>query len=117
MTIGTKLYTWRYGKQVGIDELGNKYYVEKKTAKGQRTKRWVMYKGAAEPSSVPPEWHGWLHYTTDDTPADKPRAHHAWQKAPKPNMSGTSDAYLPGGHLLNDGKRQDNVADYDAWKP
>ena len=26
MSIGTKLYTWLYGKMVGTDEIGNKYY-------------------------------------------------------------------------------------------
>ena len=26
MSIGTKLYTWMYGKLVGTDEVGNKYY-------------------------------------------------------------------------------------------
>lgn len=116
MTIGTKLFTWLSGKQVGSDELGNVYYTEKKPA-GARAKRWVMYAGTPEPSSVPPEWHGWLHYTTDTTPADAPRAHHAWQKPPKPNMSGTTDAHLPSGHLLKGEARQKNVADYEPWTP
>ena len=26
MSIGTKLYTWMYGRLVGTDEVGNKYY-------------------------------------------------------------------------------------------
>ena len=109
MTIGTKLFTWLNGQQVGTDELGNQYYVEKKAKAGRRVKRWVMYAGAPEPSSVPPEWHGWLHYTTDETPADSPRKHHSWQQPPRPNMSGTTEAYTP--------ERQKNVADYEAWQP
>ena len=129
MTIGTKLHTWRHGKHVGSDELGNRYFVEKKTKDGVRARRWVVYAtgggfwvnlfgfGLPDPSNVPPEWHGWLHYTTDATPADAPRVHHAWQKSPKPNMSGTTDATLPGGHMLNPKQRQKNVADYQAWKP
>lgn len=117
MTIGTKLFTMMHGKQVGKDELGNIYYTQKKTKAGVRAKRWVMYAGAADPSSVPPEWHGWLHYTTDMTPADNPRPHYAWQKPPKANMSGTNEAYLPDGHVLNDHPRQKNVADYQAWQP
>ena len=38
--------------------------------------RWVVYNGAAqhwrnqEPSTVPPEWHGWLHYITDANPTN-----------------------------------------------
>lgn len=128
MTIGTKLHTWLNGKQVGVDELGNTYYIEKKPSQGKRARRWVRYAsesfwaswfgfGLPDPSSVPPEWHGWLHYTTDATPADSPRVHHAWQKPAKPNMSGTSEAYLPGGHLLSKQGRQKNVADYEAWRP
>ena len=29
MSFGTKIYTWLYGKLVGIDEVGNKYYTNK----------------------------------------------------------------------------------------
>lgn len=34
--------------------------------------RWVEYadKSAYNASSVPPEWHGWLHYMTDHTPEE-----------------------------------------------
>lgn len=117
MTIGTKIFTRFHGQHVGTDELGNKYYVDKKAKAGQRARRWVMYAGAADPSSVPPEWHGWLHYTTDVTPADAPPPHYAWQKPAKPNLSGTSAAYLPDGHLLSKGQRQKNVADYEPWQP
>ena len=32
--------------------------------------RWVEYADAVDydASSVPPEWHGWLHHITDHTP-------------------------------------------------
>ena len=36
-TIGTRLFTWRYGTQVGEDEFGNVYY---QTKDGK--KRWVV---------------------------------------------------------------------------
>ena len=53
--------TARRGEKVGIDSLGNTYYVDKRS-KGTRTeRRWVVFKGESEASSVPPEWHGWLH--------------------------------------------------------
>ena len=54
-------------KKVGEDELGNTYW---QTADGKR--RWVLYKGEAEASMVPPDWHGWLHFTWDEPPTQKP---------------------------------------------
>ena len=38
-TIGTRLYTWRYGTRVGEDGFGNIYY---QTEGGKR--RWVIYR-------------------------------------------------------------------------
>ncbi|EFN53072.1 hypothetical protein CHLNCDRAFT_137369 [Chlorella variabilis] len=54
---------------VGMDQHGNKYF-EKKGAQWVRN-RFVVYAKAdhwrtQDPSSVPPEWHGWLHYISDD---------------------------------------------------
>jgi NADH:ubiquinone oxidoreductase subunit len=36
--------------------------------------RWVEYADAVDydASSVPPEWHGWLHHITDHTPEQVP---------------------------------------------
>src|SRR5690606_11148211 len=75
MSIGTRILTWLKGELVGTDRLGNKYYQEKgKPYRGRRRRRWVVYNGEAEPSRVPPEWHGWLHYTVDSPPKpDQPR--------------------------------------------
>ena len=36
-----------------------------------RKRRWVIYNGYAEASKVPPDWHGWLHYTFDEPPTDR----------------------------------------------
>ncbi len=33
MSIGTKIYTWMYGKLVGTDDVGNKYIPIVKTTK------------------------------------------------------------------------------------
>ena len=65
-TIGTRLYTWRFGTRVGDDSFGNVYY-QTKDAK----RRWVIYRDLSEASLVPPEWHGWLHYTVDVPPTDE----------------------------------------------
>jgi len=117
-TIGTLLYTAFHGKAVGVDSYGNKYYQARteKNATGHK-KRWVLYKGKVEASKVPPEWHGWLHYTTDILPADRPRLAYGWLKEHRPNLTGTKLAYLPPGHISSGGERAASVADYEAWKP
>ncbi|HMK69215.1 MAG TPA: NADH-ubiquinone oxidoreductase subunit NDUFA12 family protein, partial [Stellaceae bacterium] len=77
MSIGTRLFTWLRGELVGTDQFGNRYFREKpgrKLRRGggfdSRERRWVLYKGEAEASKVPPEWHGWLHHTVNDVPTD-----------------------------------------------
>ncbi len=117
-TLGTILYTALKGRFVGQDEYGNKYYEAKseKTAEHKK-KRWVMYNGVAEPSKVPPIWHGWLHYTTDLLPKDAPNVQYAWSKEPQPNLTGTTLAYVPPGHVNRGSQRAHTMADYEPWKP
>lgn len=117
-TIGTLLYTAFKGRLVGKDGYGNKYYVARseKNSIGHN-KRWVIYNGVAEASKVPAEWHGWLHYTTDVMPTQKPRLAYSWLKEHLPNLTGTKRAYLPSGHINSGKERAATVADYEAWKP
>jgi NADH:ubiquinone oxidoreductase subunit len=109
-TLGTQLWTWRNGKKVGEDELGNIYYIN---AAG--TRRWVIYNGEVEGSRVSPEWHGWLHHTWNETPSDMPLTHKSWEKPHIQNLTGTAAAYAPAGSL----RRTDPTkrADYEAWTP
>ena len=73
-TFGTQLWTWLYGEFVGQDEFGNRYY---RTRGGKIDptlgfeRRWVIYNGVAEASTVPPSWHGWLHHTVDVPPTEE----------------------------------------------
>lgn len=117
MTIGTKISTFFKGRHVGTDAFGNRYFIEKKIRSGQRTRRWVMYKGVAEPSKVPPMWNAWLHYTVDQLPTELSTPHYAWEKEHVPNLSGTAGAYLPPGHIRMGSDRASTVADYQAWTP
>lgn len=117
MTITTRLFTYFSGKLVGNDPFSNRYYTEKKVPKGRRARRWVVYKGRAEPSKVPPEWHGWLHYTHDAPPQERHIRHYAWEKPHLPNLTGTTEAYVPPGHLLRGGRRSETTSDYEAWEP
>jgi NADH:ubiquinone oxidoreductase subunit len=115
--LGTIFQTRFYGVEVGRDAFGNRYYHERKTQKGVRQRRWVMYTGEPEASKVPPEWHIWLHHTTDaPIPADSP-LRQPWQKLYQQNLTGTPEAYLPPGHILEGGKRAKATGDYEAWKP
>ena len=73
-TFGTQWWTWLYGEFVGEDEFGNRYF-RTKGGKIDPTlgleRRWVIYRGIAEASMVPPSWHGWLHHTVDVPPTQE----------------------------------------------
>lgn len=106
------------GRFVGRDALGNRYYRAKPRAGYRRERRWVLYAGAPEASSVPPEWHGWLHHQTDTVPVEGGVSfRRPWQKPPEPNRTGTVLAWRPPGHLLKGGKRDKATGDYQAWTP
>ncbi len=116
MNIGTWLYTKLKGRQIGADATGNLYFEEKQPRAGSlRTKRWVMYNGPAEASAVPPEWHAWLHYTTDKPLPDTGRK--VWQKPHLANATGTATSYRPPGHDYKGGHRAHASSDYEPWTP
>ena len=119
-TWGTFWWTWLYGEQVGTDEQGNRYY---RTDRGrvekdfQFERRWVIYNGLAEPSRVPPSWHGWLHHTVDLPPTMDGYKPRDWEKPHRPNYTGTPQAWRPRGSTLSGGKRPRATGDYKAWSP
>jgi NADH:ubiquinone oxidoreductase subunit len=113
MNIGTRIFTWLHGRQVGTDGVGNRYFEERRS-KRARVRRWVLYAGAPEATSVPPEWHAWMHYTVD-APLTGPKR--PWQKPYEPNATGTPEAYRPPGHDYAGGKRSPATGDYEAWTP
>ncbi len=115
--IGTALFTLFGGVKVGSDKYGNTYYIERSVPKGVRKRRWVVYKGRPEASEVPPEWHGWLHFTADQPLPDDSEFHQVWQKPHQPNLTFTDQAYFPPGHVMEGGKRDKATGDYQAWQP
>ncbi len=117
MTLGTRLFTLMRGELVGADSTGNKYYKDRRQPVGRRERRWVVYNGAAEASTVPADWHGWLHHRTDVTGTDRGRNKFAWQKDHVPNLTGTEAAYRPPGHVLKGARRDKATGDYEAWRP
>ncbi len=115
MNLGTRLFTWFHGRPVGRDTEGNRYYEERRARTGMRRRRWVAYAGPAEASAVPPEWHAWLHYTTDAALPEGPQR--PWQKPHLPNLTGTPEGYRPPGHDYQGGQRPPATGDYEAWTP
>ena len=115
MNLGTWLFTRLRGRRVGADQLGNAYYEERRPRPGYRVRRWVIYGGAPEASLVPPEWHAWLHYTTDAPLVEHTRR--PWEKPHLPNLTGTPGSYRPPGHDYQGGRRARATGDYEAWTP
>ena len=109
-TFGTQLWTWRKGRKVGEDALGNVYYNN-----ADDSRRWVIYNGAMEASRIAPDWHGWLHKTWDEPPTDKPLTHKSWEKPHQENLTGTARAYAPAGSLRRVAPAE--RSDYEAWSP
>lgn len=119
-TFGTQVWTWLYGEFVGEDEFGNRYY---RTRGGKIDpvlrfeRRWVIYNGYAEPSLVPPSWHGWLHHIVETPPTVEHYKPYPWQKPHRPNLTGTPDAYRPSGSTLARSRRPRATGDYKPWTP
>jgi len=118
-TIGIRWTVAKGGVFIGEDMHGNRYYEAKtnRDSYDQHKRRWVIYKGYAEGSKVPAEWHGWLHYTFDEPPTVEPLKRRAWEKDHLPNLSGTVEAWRPQGSISREGERPRAVGDYEAWKP
>lgn len=119
-TTGIHFTTWRRGRFVGQDELGNRYYEardDRDSYDRGRKRRWVIYKGYADASKVTPDWHGWLHYTFDEPPTSAPFPVKAWEKEHLPNLTGTIYARRPQGAISRGGDRQRATGDYEAWTP
>jgi len=112
MTIGTRLYTWWKGEEVGKDRFGNRYFREKGGAR-----RWVLYDGEAEASKVPAEWHAWLHKTVDRVPSENSAFAQSWEKPHEANATGSAEAYHPPGSLHEGARRAKATGDYEPWRP
>ena len=106
-TLGTFIYTLLTGKLIGTDEFGNKYY---SNSKG---KRWVIYKSLIESSSIPAEWHLWIHYLTEKKPPNDIKKF-TWQKKHEVNQTGTNKAYKPEGSLSSGSIK--STKKYETWK-
>ena len=103
-TFGTRLKTIFFGKLIGTDELGNKYY------ESRNGKRWVIYSDTIDASKIPIEWYSWIHYTKNKLEDTHELKKFDWQKSHKPNLTGTDQAYHPNKDK-NEFKKK-----YKSWK-
>ena len=104
-TFGTRLKTIIFGKFVGSDDLGNKYY------EGKNGKRWIIYSDEIDASKIPVEWYSWIHFTKNRIEKNHDLEKYKWQKPHQSNLTGTEEAYYPN-------KNKDNVINkkYKSWK-
>ena len=103
-TFGTFLKTLFFGKYIGSDEQGNKYYQSKKN------ERWIIYANNIEATKITSEWYLWMHHTIDKIPDNKD-SKYLWQKNHLENQTGTDRSYRPTKIRKNDIKKK-----YETWK-
>ena len=87
-TFGTFLKTLFFGKYVGSDEYGNKYY------KSKKNERWVIYSKNIEATKITSDWYLWIHHTIDKIP-DIKDTKFSWQKKHLENQTGTRNRFKP----------------------
>ncbi len=59
-----------FGKLVGTDVFGNKYFMLSKKNYWGVNKRICLYKGIPEASKISAEWLHWMHHKTNELPAE-----------------------------------------------
>ncbi len=116
-TLGAWFTIFQRARKVGEDDFGNRYFEERRESLEGRRRRYVVYKGYADASRVPADWHGWLHHTFSEPPTLSPLKRQRWEKDHKPNLTGTLHAYRPAGSLDRGGERKPATGDYEAWSP
>ena len=112
-TVGTALWTRRFGDEVGRDDAGNVYYRDKKDP----ARRWVIYNGANDGSRVPPGWQLWLRGTIAELPGKALPPMRKFEQPPTPNLTGTMAAFRPDGALGSGRIRPASTGDYEPWIP
>ncbi|CAI5742503.1 unnamed protein product [Hyaloperonospora brassicae] len=95
----------KFGRCVGQDENGFKYYEDPTELYGQD--RWTEYQvdswDEVEGTLIPPPWHLWMHHLTDAVPGEAGQDAQTWAKrpvvahsdAPFTNHVGESGPYSP----------------------
>ncbi len=103
-TLGTRLFTLFFGKLVGEDDLGNKYYESK------NSRRWVIYKNEIDATKIPNEWYSWMHFIKNRIEKSNNIKKYNWQKPHLSNQTGTNKSYHP------NKKNNEVIKKYKSWK-
>ena len=87
----------RTGTLVGTDQFGNKYYENNNYMFSRNRFVEFPYKGRYEfdATQIPPEWHRWMQYMTDDPPSKVPLTASKFDKTHELNYSGSEKEYVP----------------------
>ena len=104
-TLGTRIFTIFFGKFVGKDIFGNRYYENKSG------RRWVIYKNEVEATKIPNDWYCWIHHTNNKLSDPNNIKKFDWQKPHLPNQTGTEDSYHP-----KKMKKDEINKKYKSWK-
>ena len=112
--LGTVLYTMFFGKEVGKDSIGNRYFI----SKNKPIRKWVLYKNEKNPTIIPVNWQFWL---TDDEvefiPSEKYiKKKYSWEKNRLQNNTGTVQAYHPA-KALDKKQVTTKQKKYKNWTP
>ena len=103
-TLGTRIQTLLFGKFVGKDSFGNKYY------ENRSGKRWVVYSGEIEATKISSDWYSWIHHINNKIEKSKDIKKYEWQKPSQPNKTGTNESYHPN-------KENNEIKQkYTSWK-
>ena len=76
-SLGTILYTLFFGKEVGKDDMGNRYFI----SKNKPFRKWVLYKYNKNPTIIPVNWQLWLTDNNEKLPfKESINKKYAWEK-------------------------------------
>ena len=108
-TFGTYLKTLFFGKFVGTDEYGNKYYQSKSN------ERWVIYSRNVEATKITSNWFLWMHHTIDKIPEENEQLEFLWQKEHLENQTGTRRRHNPAKIKKGSGEPNINKVSNVSW--
>ncbi|KAF0852980.1 mitochondrial Complex I (CI) NADH:ubiquinone oxidoreductase subunit B17.2/N7BM/DAP13/NDUFA12 [Andalucia godoyi] len=103
---------------IGTDQFGNSYYETALDA--QLRERFVVPANAKQydASSIPPEWHNWLHRMTNVPPTSVAPYVPKYAKNHRSNPTGSGNAYLQPAHFLNPKySNVRNAQSVEEWNP
>lgn len=98
--IPLRLKTRLVGVAAGEDSCGQKYFRSRFKDWAGREERWVLFKGEAEASRIPPEGRAFLQHRCASLLPSGGKGGYGGAKPHLPNLTGSDAALLPPGHAL-----------------